>query len=1012
MKITNNIVAILIIIFIIISIICNLIVYQKTKERIQIVGKATALGEVKICINHRPKLSKFQKNVTVREGETLYLDINATDINNATQNITFSDNTTLFEIDPITGIINHTFPDKPGDDDVGVHHVLITATDSSPCLNNEDSETLILTINSKNHRPTITSYHPTTNPEIKEGENQTFNITYSDEDGDSLTIRWKVNNKVVSTFYDNNSILKSSYVFTANYTSAGIYTIYVDVSDGSLGTSHTWILNVTNVNRPPYFYRIIKNQTWAEDTTLYGLDLDDYATDPDEDDNLSYSVNYLTNPHSIVVSINSKNVVTFSQPANWYGSENISFNVIDSYGASNTSNNITLTVYDVPEVEPRITVIRYGGGGGARWECREMWVCTFWSICHPNGYMERKCIDLSDCGTNYTKPKEREKCKYIPSCFNGIKDNNEEGIDCGGPCAPCPSCFDGIINQNETGIDCGGPCELKDCCYNGYMDAHLGEEGIDCGGPCKKCEVELEKMAPRKINWIKWTKYAGISLIALTTISLLVLATKLMLIPSIIAKKHKKKKEETKIKHKKISKIIKTIISKIKHMEKVIEKESTEKALNRFLKTLKAVFIVLFGLRYEFTYEDLIPIIKESKLRQSIKNILIRYIKGIIHLVYSEHKIKKEEILVLTKELELILALISKEKISKEPKEVLKERKVETKEEQFYYELYKTLFMIQNKKTKEAEKSYSEAKRVHKKLNDDEKEKAYAYLERIGEELELFRKKEKHHREIKKITITSLVLIAIIMMTGMIRIIEPKITGLVIQRKNTAPILMEIPTYNIKVGEHFIANINAYDADGDDITFSDDTRLFNISSNGLIEFTPTHEDVGLHHVTIIAKDNQFHMDFQDVVFNITEEQQIIIEGITTNETINETTIQEQEINESTNITNTTETIENTTINNTTNETINTTNQTKALNLSTNISINETINETNPNIETNQSINGTINETTIQEQEINESTNSTNTTIPEINETIQLNNTIPTNNTEENNTTRNETQQQE
>lgn len=46
------------------------------------------------------------------------------------------------------------------------------------------------------------------------------------------------------------------------------------------------------------------------------------------------------------------------------------------------------------------------------------------------------------------------------SCFNGIQDGDETGVDCGGSCAPCPTCDDGIQNGGETGIDCGGPdCE-------------------------------------------------------------------------------------------------------------------------------------------------------------------------------------------------------------------------------------------------------------------------------------------------------------------------------------------------------------------------------------------------------------------------------------------------------------------------------------------------------------------------------------------------------------------------
>ena len=45
-----------------------------------------------------------------------------------------------------------------------------------------------------------------------------------------------------------------------------------------------------------------------------------------------------------------------------------------------------------------------------------------------------------------------------PTCSDGVQNQGETGIDCGGPCAACPTCNDGIQNQGETGIDCGGPC--------------------------------------------------------------------------------------------------------------------------------------------------------------------------------------------------------------------------------------------------------------------------------------------------------------------------------------------------------------------------------------------------------------------------------------------------------------------------------------------------------------------------------------------------------------------------
>jgi len=44
---------------------------------------------------------------------------------------------------------------------------------------------------------------------------------------------------------------------------------------------------------------------------------------------------------------------------------------------------------------------------------------------------------MTSCGTNITKPDEIEPCAEVSSCFNGIKDGNETGLDCGGGCKPC-----------------------------------------------------------------------------------------------------------------------------------------------------------------------------------------------------------------------------------------------------------------------------------------------------------------------------------------------------------------------------------------------------------------------------------------------------------------------------------------------------------------------------------------------------------------------------------------------
>lgn len=50
-------------------------------------------------------------------------------------------------------------------------------------------------------------------------------------------------------------------------------------------------------------------------------------------------------------------------------------------------------------------------------------------------------------------------------CYNGTTDIFERGVDCGGFCKPCATCNDGIKNGDEEDVDCGGT-ECDPCfCY-------------------------------------------------------------------------------------------------------------------------------------------------------------------------------------------------------------------------------------------------------------------------------------------------------------------------------------------------------------------------------------------------------------------------------------------------------------------------------------------------------------------------------------------------------------------
>ncbi len=94
-----------------------------------------------------------------------------------------------------------------------------------------------------------------------------------------------------------------------------------------------------------------------------------------------------------------------------------------------------------------------------------------------------------------------------PDCYDGILNQDEEKVDCGGTiCGPCPTCNDGIQNQGEGGIDCGGPCPIAcpPTCHDRIQNQ--GEEGIDCGGPCSACVIApviLTSLTPEEAAKVK-----------------------------------------------------------------------------------------------------------------------------------------------------------------------------------------------------------------------------------------------------------------------------------------------------------------------------------------------------------------------------------------------------------------------------------------------------------------------------------------------------------------------------
>jgi len=86
---------------------------------------------------------------------------------------------------------------------------------------------------------------------------------------------------------------------------------------------------------------------------------------------------------------------------------------------------------------------------------------------------------------------------------------------------------------------------------------------------------------------------------------------------------------------------------------------------------------------------------------------------------------------------------------------------------------------------------------------------------------------------------------------------------------NNDPELSHIPNLIAYVDYLLSYRVSAIDEDRDELTFSDDTPLFDINpSTGLISFTPSYGNVGSYHVGISVEDGNDGQDFRTFTLDI------------------------------------------------------------------------------------------------------------------------------------------------
>ena len=313
--------------------------------------------------------------------------------------------------------------------------------------------------------------------------NCTFNATDANNDNISFQTKWMTTPIIFNV--TSNGYFNFSPKRTAMY-QVNILRLFV-YDDSGCANNNSYIdmnMTVVGTNHAPYLSKIIPNEKIVKGDYLQ-FNLNDYFTDPDDDVLAYFYVPLGGNTIKTKVTSHTAEIRAIS-----CGNSTLYFTAVDPFGLSNISNIITYEV-TCPNDENKSNDNKQGentniGGGSTLNSCMPNWVCGKWSECqssnttyrrcidyngcNPDNYEQflfenctyipsvnlceekwdcdawstckndmhsRLCLDLNTCGTNRTKPLESENCSKISSCFNGIQDPGETGVDCGGPCGAC-----------------------------------------------------------------------------------------------------------------------------------------------------------------------------------------------------------------------------------------------------------------------------------------------------------------------------------------------------------------------------------------------------------------------------------------------------------------------------------------------------------------------------------------------------------------------------------------------
>jgi hypothetical protein len=451
----------------------------------------------------------------------------------------------------------------------------------------------------------------------------------------------------------------------ANQSSLGIFSTTLIVTDNAscpLNDTELYTFEVLDLNEPPYLVRNIQSVSFTAGSTLSLLFLSDYFRDH-ENDPLTFSFASTSSSYNINVNLNpTTSEVVISSAEDVCEEIDIYFTATDTGNLSANSNMVTLESVCSADASP------VSGGGGSSGRCEPEWMCQSWGACNPNGTRSRECIDMHGCDIDNLKRTFYELCVYEPTCYDGVLNQDEEDIDCGGVCPPCIpkiTCSDGLQNQGETGIDCGGPCnECADdsTCYDGVKNQD--EIGIDCGGVCPVCkEIQIPGIIETQGN-----RFLSISLIIFLIITALLLLYLIFRkeVKSALARLNwlliRKKRKQVLLSDSNKD----MLLRKIRALEDkfALQKSpsqagdvfKSESELVQGIVALNREYLVkAFNLDLEFNEEDLKNRAERIILHDSLKNIIYSFMRKQLILETSKILVSRLHLRLMIEELKTLI---------------------------------------------------------------------------------------------------------------------------------------------------------------------------------------------------------------------------------------------------------------------------------------------------------------------------------------------------------------------